>query len=79
MNNTIKMKNKIFAIPAAPAAIPPKPKTPATNARIINMIVQRNIIISFIVNTCFSNFDITKLWHNTRGRVIGLQQFVIEY
>lgn len=79
MNNTIKMKNKTFAIPAAPAAIPPKPKTPATNARIINMIVQRNIIISFIVNTCFSNCDITKLWHNTRGRVIGLKQFVIEY
>ena len=41
------MKNKTFAIPAAPAAIPPKPKTPATNARIINMTVQRNIAICF--------------------------------
>jgi hypothetical protein len=37
------MKNKTFAISAAPAAIPLKPKTPATIARIINMTVQRNI------------------------------------
>ncbi len=41
------MKNKIFAILAAPAAIPPKPNIPATMARIINVTVQRNIIIVF--------------------------------
>ena len=42
-----KIKNKIFAILAAPAAIPPKPNIPATIAKIINVIVQRNIIINF--------------------------------
>lgn len=41
------MKNKIFAILAAPAAIPPKPKIPATIAKIINVTVQRNIILKF--------------------------------
>ncbi len=44
MKSTIKMKNKILAMLAAPAAIPPNPNTPATNARIIKIIVQRNII-----------------------------------
>ena len=38
------MKNKIFAIPAAPAAIPPNPNTPAIMANTINVIVQRNIL-----------------------------------
>jgi len=33
-NNTIKIKNKILAIEAAPTAIPVKPKTAATNATI---------------------------------------------
>ncbi len=47
INNTKNMKNKIFAILAAPAAIPPKPNIPAIIARIINMTVQRNIIIDF--------------------------------
>lgn len=47
MNKTKNMKNKIFAILAAPAAIPPKPNIPATMARIINVTVQRNIIIVF--------------------------------
>lgn len=32
---------------AAPAAIPPKPKIPAIIARIINVTVQRNIILDF--------------------------------
>ncbi len=41
------MKNKIFAMLAAPAAIPPKPKIPAIIARIINITVQRNIILIF--------------------------------
>lgn len=39
---------------AAPAAIPPKPKIPATIARIINVIVQRNIILDFkLINMIF--------------------------
>ena len=41
------MKNKILAILAAPAAIPPKPNTPAIMAKMIKMIVQRNIIVVF--------------------------------
>lgn len=43
MNNTMKMKNNILAIPAAPAAIPPNPNIPATMAKIIKVMVQRNI------------------------------------
>lgn len=42
-NRMIKMTNNIFAILAAPAAIPPKPKTPAIIAKIIKVTVQRNI------------------------------------
>ncbi len=34
----------IFAIEAAPAAIPPKPSKAAINAIIRNVIVQRNMI-----------------------------------
>ena len=49
-NNTKKIKNNIFAILAAPAAIPVNPNTPAIIARIINVIVQRNIIFLFKVN-----------------------------
>jgi hypothetical protein len=45
--STIKMKNKIFAIEAAPDAIPPKPKTAAMMAIIKNMTVQRNISFKF--------------------------------
>ena len=41
----MNMKNNILAIPAAPAAIPPNPKKAAMIANIINVIVQRNIII----------------------------------
>lgn len=41
------MKNKILAILAAPAAIPPNPKIAATIANITNMTVQRNIIYVF--------------------------------
>ena len=48
INRTINMKNRILAILAAPAAIPPKPNTPAIMAKMINMIVQRNIIVVFL-------------------------------
>lgn len=41
------MKNKTLAIPAAPAAIPPKPNIPAIIAKITNVIVQRNIVFDF--------------------------------
>jgi hypothetical protein len=48
INSTMNMKNKILAILAAPAAIPPKPNTPAIMAKMINMIVQRNITVVFL-------------------------------
>lgn len=37
------MKNKILAIPAAPAAIPPNPNTAAIIANTTKVTVQRNI------------------------------------
>jgi hypothetical protein len=46
-NNTIKIKNRIFAIEAAPAAIPPNPKMAAIIAMIKNVTAQRNIVIEF--------------------------------
>ena len=42
-----KIKNRILAIPAAPAAIPPKPNTAAMMAITKKMIVQRNITLIF--------------------------------
>ena len=45
--STIKMKNKIFAIEAAPEAIPPKPNIAAMMATTKNMTVQRNISFRF--------------------------------
>ena len=47
INNTRKIKNKILAIDAAPAAIPPNPKIAATIATIRKITVQRNIALSF--------------------------------
>jgi hypothetical protein len=47
MNNTKKMKNKILAIEAAPAAMPPKPKSAAIRATIKKIITHLNIIIEF--------------------------------
>ncbi len=41
------MKNKIFAMDAAPDAIPPKPNTAAMMATTRNMTVQRNISFRF--------------------------------
>ena len=46
-NNTKKIKNKIFAIPAAPAAMPPNPNIAAIIAITRNVIVQPNIIVIF--------------------------------
>ena len=43
------MKNKIFAIEAAPAAIPPNPNTAAMMAMIRKVTVQRNIFFNFMV------------------------------
>lgn len=48
-NNTIKIKNRILAMLAAPAAIPPNPKIAAIRATIKKMTVQRNIIKDLIV------------------------------
>lgn len=45
----MKMKNKIFAILAAPAAMPPNPKIPAMIANMIKVIVHRNIMCCFKV------------------------------
>jgi hypothetical protein len=42
-NSTRNKKNMNFAIPAAPAAIPPNPNIAATMATTRNIIVQRNI------------------------------------
>ena len=41
------MKNKILAIEAAPAAMPPKPKMAAMIAIMKNVIDQRNISLTF--------------------------------
>lgn len=47
MKITRKIKNITFAIPAAPAAMPVKPKIPATIATIRKITVQRNIGYNF--------------------------------
>ena len=49
-NSTIKIKNSILAIPAALAAIPPKPNTAAIIAITRKVTVQRNIVVSFKMN-----------------------------
>ncbi len=46
--STKKTKNKILAIPAAPAAIPPKPNIAAMMATIKKITVQRNIVKVFM-------------------------------
>jgi hypothetical protein len=48
-NSTRKMKNSIFAIPAALAAIPLKPRSAAIRAMIKNVKAQLSISLSFIV------------------------------
>jgi hypothetical protein len=47
INNTRKIKNRILAIEAAPAATPPNPKTAAIIAIIRKITVQRNIALNF--------------------------------
>ncbi len=46
-NRTMKIANRIFAIEAAPEAIPPKPKIAAMIAMTKKVIVQRNIVVKF--------------------------------
>ena len=46
----MKMKNKILAILAAPAAIPPNPNIAAIIANITKVTVQRNIVLIFKVD-----------------------------
>lgn len=55
------MKNSTLAIPAAPAAIPPKPKTPAIMANIIKVIVQRNINVFFKINCTQGIFPLSTM------------------
>lgn len=45
--STIKIKNRILAIDAAPAAMPKKPKAPAMMAMMRKISVQRNISLRF--------------------------------
>ena len=56
-NNTIKTKNIILAIAAAPTAIPVKPNTAATIATIKNISAQRNMCLRFklIINSISFN------------------------
>ena len=66
------MKNIIFAMPAAAPAIPPKPNTAAIIAITKNVIVQRNIVFSLVIN----------LLNNTNAsympkRKVDLNQFVM--
>ncbi len=46
----MKIKNRTFAIDAAPAAMPKKPKAPAIIAMIRKMTVQRNITHNLVNN-----------------------------
>ena len=46
-NNTMKIKNRTFAIEAAPAAIPVNPKIAATIAMIKKIAAHLSIVVSF--------------------------------
>jgi hypothetical protein len=50
-NRTTKIKNRTFAIEAAPAAIPKNPKIPAIIAITRKITVQRSIRIVFKINS----------------------------
>lgn len=59
INRIRKIKNKIFAMEAAPAAMPPNPKIAATIATIRNITVQRSITKNFRLQTImFSRLNI---------------------
>jgi hypothetical protein len=63
IKSTRKIKNKIFAILAAPAAIPPKPKMAAMIATIRKITVQRNITFNLKVNKYLDHLR-RKMCHN---------------
>ena len=61
INRIINMTNRIFAIEAAPAAIPVNPNTPAIKANTIKIMVQRNIEMAFMsYNLLFIRNPITR-------------------
>ncbi|RAJ79261.1 hypothetical protein CLV59_106322 [Chitinophaga dinghuensis] len=74
-NITRKIKNRIFAMDAAPAAIPVKPKIAATIATTKKINVQRNISVSFLFTRIYSpkkNPSLTETFNNhSRLRKIG--------
>lgn len=70
-NNTMNIKNSIFAIPAAPAAIPVKPKRPAIIATTKKINVQRNIVFSFKVLVIIIQYGIETIVPN----FLALQDF----
>ena len=61
-NSTKKIKNKILAMDAAPAATPPNPNIAATMATIKNITVQRNITHNLIMNKLLSPIPIKELY-----------------
>lgn len=61
--STIKMKNKTFAIDAAPAATPPNPNIAAIMAMTKKMIVQRNISLGLKFKKLFSKQPIPEPCH----------------
>ena len=72
INKTRKIKNKILAIEAAPAAMPPNPKIAAMIATIRNITVQRNIVYSFMVTNIVSGvIDILAHFISFDQRVIS--------
>lgn len=56
----MKIRNRILAIDAAPAAIPPNPKIAATIATIKKVTVQRNIIVRFLIIKYFIGISICR-------------------
>ena len=63
IKSTMKIKNKILAILAAPDAIPPNPKIAAMIATIRKMTVQRNITFDLKVNKYLQQLR-RKMCHN---------------
>lgn len=51
------MKNRILATEASPTAIPVKPNTAASKAKIKNRITRRNILCNLIENYLFSKIS----------------------